>query len=214
MNLTLYSLAYPVTALGPGARVVLWVAGCQKRCDGCISPEMLAPAAGQPVPIPVLLRRLMSLEPQLDGLTISGGEPFDQSGALVVLLRDLRQLRPAWNVIVYSGYTLQEICCDMTGRAELLNYVDVLIDGPFRKEIPPKFALTGSGNQTIHYLTARGQSLRSAVESFPPGQINWGIGAGSHDMLIGVADERARDMACNALRAGKPDTKCPGEPEC
>jgi len=214
MNLILYSLAYPVTALGPGARVVLWVAGCQKRCDGCISPEMLDPAAGRPIPVRTLLQRLTSLDPQLEGLTISGGEPFDQAAAFVALLRDLRQLRSAWDVMAYSGYTLQEICRDMTGRAEMLNYIDVLIDGPFRKDIPPQYALAGSGNQTIHYLTARGQALRSAIESFPSGQINWGIGAGSRDMLIGVVDENTRDTACDALRAGKPDMKCPGEPKC
>ncbi len=43
----LFSLAWPVTSLGPGRRVVLWVAGCRKRCPGCISPEMQDPANGR-----------------------------------------------------------------------------------------------------------------------------------------------------------------------
>jgi len=199
MNLTVHSLAHPVTALGPGRRVVLWVAGCAKHCEDCMSPEMQDSEAGKVIPVATLLNRLLELDPRLDGLTLSGGEPFDQPAALAALLRALRLERPQWNVLIYSGYTLNEICSDMTGRAEVLNHVDVLIDGRYRKDVPPHQPLVGSGNQCIHYLTQRGRGLRPDIEAAPPQQLNWGLGDGSFDMLIGVADESLRDTVREAL---------------
>ena len=52
MNLIVHSLAHPVTSLGPGRRVVLWVTGCAKHCEGCMSPEMQDPEAGKAIPVP------------------------------------------------------------------------------------------------------------------------------------------------------------------
>lgn len=199
MNLTIHSLAHPVTSLGPGRRVVLWVAGCAKHCEGCMSPEMQDPEAGKAIAVATLLRRLLELDPRLDGLTVSGGEPFDQPAPLVALLRAARLERPQWSVLIYSGYTLNEICSDMAGRAEVLNHVDVLIDGRYRNDVPPHQPLAGSGNQCIHYLTDRGRCLRPAIEAAPPQQLNWGLGDGSFDMLIGVADESLRDTVREAL---------------
>ncbi len=205
MNLNLYSLAHPVTALGPGARVVLWVAGCAKRCQECISPEMQDPAAGTLVPVDVLLRRLLRLDPELDGMTISGGEPFDQAPALVELLAGVRAERPDWSVMVYSGYALEEIQADPAGRATLLGQVDILIDGRFERDVPPNQAFMGSGNQRVHYLTARGETLRAAMEAAPMQQMNFGVGGGSFDMLIGVTSAETRRDVCEALdRQRKP----------
>src|SRR5690349_2700599 len=106
MQLKLYSMAYPVTALGPGPRVVLWVAGCPKRCAGCMSLEMLGPEAGERVPVAKLAQKILAIAAPLDGITISGGEPFDQAASLAALVEMLRVQRPEWNVIIYSGYTL------------------------------------------------------------------------------------------------------------
>ncbi|NIA12523.1 MAG: 4Fe-4S cluster-binding domain-containing protein [Nitrospiraceae bacterium] len=214
MNVVLYRLAYPVTSLGPGTRIVLWVAGCAQRCERCVSPEMQDAAAGKAVPVDIVLRRLLELDPQLDGITLSGGEPFDQPVALVRLLSALRDHRPAWSVMAYSGYTLNEICGDMMGRAELLNKVDILIDGPYRKDVPARQALAGSGNQRIHYLTERGRALRVAVESSPPQQLNLGLANGEGDMLIGVAGDETRKAVSDALGAVPEDEACPGEDAC
>ena len=214
MNLILHRLAYPVTSLGPGTRVVLWVAGCARRCEGCVSPEMQDPADGRPVPVDVVLRRLLELDSQLDGITLSGGEPFDQPVALVRLLSGLRCAGRVWNVMAYSGYTLDEICGDMMGRAELLNQVDILIDGPYRKDTPARQALAGSGNQRIHYLTERGRALRPAVEATPPEQLNLGLANGADDMLIGVADAQTRQAVSDALTSSPQDAPCPGDDAC
>ena len=225
MDINLYSLGYPVTSLGPGNRAVLWVAGCARRCLECISPEMQEPRAGKATPVEKLVRHLVRLAVDLDGVTISGGEPFDQAPPLAELLRALRIERPLWNVIVYSGYTLAEIRSDAAGwagnnsppTASLLDYVDILIDGPYRKEVPSPHPLMGSGNQVIHYLSERGEALRPAFEACHAQTPNVGLGRGSFHMLIGVTDAASREIAMKVLRdemdaapgligGGKPET--------
>ena len=76
MDLMLHSLAHPVTALGPGRRVALWVAGCPLRCPGCITPQLLEAGGGRAVAVDRLAERILHLEDDLDGITLSGGEPF------------------------------------------------------------------------------------------------------------------------------------------
>jgi len=206
MDIVLFSMAYPVTALGPGSRIVLWVSGCDKRCRGCISPEMQPRDAGRPVPVDVLLRRILDLDTYLDGITISGGEPFDQAPALAELLSALHTERPAWSVLIYTGYLIEEIKEDGSGRAKLLDCADILIDGPYRRRIPREHPLTGSGNQRVHYLTERGRSLKLQVDATPAEQVNLGLGAGSLDMIIGVTETTTRDEVCETFHA-EPHTR-------
>jgi len=103
MKLNLFAIAYPVTVLGPGHRLVVWVAGCKKRCKGCISPEMLNPKAGKKIDTSVLMKHLARINYELDGITISGGEPFDQAGAVQELLAKIKRKWPAWNNIYIQG---------------------------------------------------------------------------------------------------------------
>ncbi len=197
--LRLFALAWPVTALGPGVRAVLWVAGCPRDCPGCISPEMQPDDAGEDVPVSVLAARLERIAAPLDGVTISGGEPFDQPEALADLLDRLRAMRPDWNVLVYTGYLIEELRADPV-RAVLLEHIDILADGPYRQEIPRTHPLTGSGNQRVHYLSPRGAALRETVESLQSGAMNLGLSrSGLTDMIIGVTDAQKRADACREL---------------
>ncbi len=199
--LRLFALAWPVTALGPGERAVLWVAGCPRDCPGCISPEMQPYDAGEDVTVAALAARLERIAAPLDGVTISGGEPFDQAEALTELLERLHDIRPEWNVLVYTGYLMEELPAD-PARAALLKRVDILADGPYRQEIPRNHPLTGSGNQRVHYLTPRGAALRAAVEALESGAMNLGLSrSGRTDMIIGVTEAQTRARACRVLTA-------------
>jgi len=200
--INLYSLAYPVTSLGPGLRVAFWVAGCGKDCPGCISPEMRPPDSGTRVPGETLLRRLLELEPGLSGVTVSGGEPFDQAGPLAGLLHALRVERPDWTVIIYTGYCLAELRRKSPEVADLLDCADVLIDGPYLRDVTPAHPLAGSGNQVVHYLTERGRGLQREMDSAPCQQVNLGLGRGDFNMVIGVVDESCRRAFEDALKPG------------
>ena len=207
--LRLFALSFPVTALGPGNRLVLWVAGCGRSCPGCISPEMQPADAGRAVPVSRLAERILKIDMPLSGVTVSGGEPFDQAEPLAVLLETLREARPDWNVLLYTGYLLGELE-PRKDTAGLLRLVDILVDGPYRCDLPQTHPLAGSGNQQVHYLTDRGRDLRGAIESLPVGGINYGLSEdGTMDMVIGVTSEEQRR---NAPLRGLPPTCCGDSP--
>ena len=191
-SLRLFALSFPVTALGPGNRLVLWVAGCGRGCPGCISPEMQPADAGREVPVSRLAERILKIDLPLSGVTVSGGEPFDQAEPLAGLLETLREARPDWNVLLYTGYLLGELE-PREETAKLLRLADILVDGPYRCDLPQTHPLAGSGNQQLHYLSDRGRALRGAVESLPVGGMNYGLsGDGTLDMVIGVTSEEQR----------------------
>jgi anaerobic ribonucleoside-triphosphate reductase activating protein len=209
MDIRIYSLAYPVTALGPGQRVVLWVAGCSRGCAECISPEMQPLEAGRAVSVERLVEHVLRVYPALDGITISGGEPFDQAQALAAFLHVLRAQRPAWTTLVYSGYRIEEIRGDAVQSA-LLGAIDVLIDGPYRHDIPRVHPLTGSGNQRVHCVTPAGEAMRAAMDACRADGVNLGVGRGALDMIIGVTESATRAAVRETFGAETPCT-CEGQ---
>lgn len=186
MKINLHSLAYPVRALGPGSRAVIWVAGCTRQCPGCMSPEMQSVKSGRFVSADLLLKKLSNIDLNLEGLTISGGEPFNQWPALKDFLIVLKKLKPDWNVILYSGYTLTEINTFLTGPEYLSPWVDVLIDGPYIDHIPSLHPLAGSGNQKIHYLTEPGKRMKDLIEQYPDNSFDYCLGPDGTGVLAGV----------------------------
>lgn len=185
MKLNLYQIAYPVTSLGPGQRVVIWVAGCRKQCVGCISPEMQDTGRGKLINTDELAHHLLNIPHTLNGITISGGEPFDQAAALSKLILAVKKMRSEWSVIIYSGYFLKTIMKREICRS-LLENTDVLIDGPFCSQIPSTHSLAGSGNQHIHYLSSKYKSIEELTNNNLNDKVNIGYGQGCDTMLIGV----------------------------
>ena len=136
--------------LGPFNRFVIWVHGCCFDCDGCLATNTKIGAFTE-VEIEALSRRIA--DSQCEGITISGGEPFLQSSALLQLIKTTRKKRDI-GVIVYSGFTIDELQQDAL-KAPLLSEIDILIDGRYIKELDDGRAYVGSSNQVIHYLTPR-----------------------------------------------------------
>lgn len=147
----------PVHSLGPGNRICLWTQGCNKRCDGCISPD-LQHQWGTVIDNEKLAQLIIKVgtKGECTGLTISGGDPFEQSDDLLELLQLVRNAFD--DILVYTGYTLTEIYSGSAGIAgiECLNCIDVLIDGRYKKELNTSdCVLRGSSNQIVHYLNAK-----------------------------------------------------------
>ena len=144
----------PVHSLGPGDRVCLWTQGCKKRCKGCISPE-LQPYSGNEIDEDVLAKILIQVarKNNCTGITISGGDPLEQSQALLKLLTLLRNEFD--DILVYTGFELQDIQDGLVGieTKKCLDYLDVLIDGKYIDELNYKdCVLRGSSNQNIHFI--------------------------------------------------------------
>jgi len=142
-------------AEGPGARFALWVQGCAIRCPGCCNPHMFDPAGGFPVEPEELLRRLDGVRDRIEGVTLLGGEPFEQAPALAPFAREVR--RRGLTVVAFSGHLLEDLRADRPpGSAALLADVDLLVDGPYVAELPERERRwAGSANQRFHFLTGR-----------------------------------------------------------
>jgi anaerobic ribonucleoside-triphosphate reductase activating protein len=203
-ELRLYNLAYPVTALGPGRRVALWVAGCPLRCKGCITPHLLSADAGKSIAVARLARHLLQLPASLDGITLTGGEPSAQAAALSALLDLVEAERPHWNILTFSGLTLRQWQRGDESQRRLLRQIDVLVDGPYVAGRPGRHPLTASANQRLHLLTPRAQLLKHALDSLPANAANLGINPHGEDCLIGIVQPSARRRLHRGLRLTTP----------
>lgn len=159
MNVALSRVHYPVTTLGPGRRLGLWFQGCSIRCPGCISADTWATSKAD-LPVADLLASIRGWLAESDGVTISGGEPFDQPEALEELLQGVRK-RSQGDVLVYSGYAFEELLGFSVVTSGL---VDALISDPFLLSAPQTKALRGSDNQRLHCLTLLGKKNFGSFE--------------------------------------------------
>ncbi len=151
MRVAVSRLHFPVTTLGPGRRIGLWLQGCSIRCPGCVSVDTWADGLGV-VDTGDVLEALGSFAEVADGLTVSGGEPFDQEDALAVILRGWRSMSTG-GVLVFTGRELAEVKPWLAGHPGL---VDAMVTGPFRSDLPQTLALRGSDNQELHVFGPRG----------------------------------------------------------
>jgi anaerobic ribonucleoside-triphosphate reductase activating protein len=158
MKIALSRIHYPVRTLGPGARIGIWFQGCSIRCPGCVSMDTWV--ARQHVT--TLDEVKEGLLPFLasDGVTISGGEPFDQPEALLALLQWLRDVHSG-DLFVYSGYTYEALQKQLVAFNGL---IDAIMTDPFRQDIGQTLALRGSDNQRLFMLTERGRQRFAAFE--------------------------------------------------
>ena len=133
---------------GLGVRTTVFVSGCRRHCPGCQNPETWDFDYGERFNWQVEQMLIDSLRPSwIQGLTICGGEPFEaeNEAVLIPFLQRVRREMPGKDIWIYSGYTLEEL----QGR-ELLQYVDVLVDGEFLKDQKDAgLAFRGSRNQRI-----------------------------------------------------------------
>ena len=147
MKLRVYNLIESTKVLGPFSRFGLWVQGCPFRCKNCMTPDSIDLDGGIEIEIEKLAKYILSFDNE--GITISGGEPFLQSEALYEMLKIIKSKRDL-GVIIYTGYLFEEIRDN-----PLIEFVDILIDGPYVDELNDGIALRGSSNQKVIFLSDR-----------------------------------------------------------
>lgn len=135
---------------GPGVRYTLFVQGCPHHCPGCHNSDTWDFFGGTVLTADELLEKIgLAKEdnPYLQGVTISGGEPFCQASSLTFVASKLAQLN--LDLVVYTGYTIEELP-KVPNALELLPYVDILIDGRFQRENKSlTLPFRGSSNQRL-----------------------------------------------------------------
>ncbi len=190
-TLNIAQLCPATYALGPGRRFVIWVQGCPFNCMECIAPDWIEQKTASIVPVQDLARRIIAAN-DLEGITISGGEPALQASALAHLLREVKAVRPNLSAIAFSGFTLEQLrkrALTDIGIAEFLSHLDVLIDGLYVKDLNDDSGLRGSANQRVHFLTARYEALKDNFES-DPRQVEVHLLTGEL-LMVGVPTQRA-----------------------
>ena len=135
---------------GPGNRFVLWTQGCSKGCSECFNPETWSREIYKEFSPIELFEIIKNFE--VDGITISGGDPLEQEDELLELLMLLSTIRLRKGVILFSGFTRAEISSNII-REKCLSYIDVLIDGRYEKNLKVDFSLKGSSNQEFYFFS-------------------------------------------------------------
>jgi len=145
---------FPATTLGFGRRIGLWVQGCSIRCPGCINPDTWDFAGGWKATAEELLTLARRWLPAADGITITGGEPFDQPAGLQALVQSLRR-ECGGDILAFSGYNHEVL---FSTYPAIVQNLDVLITGPFEPSAGQRLFLRGSDNQRISLLSAKAKS--------------------------------------------------------
>ena len=141
---------------GPGLRYVLFTQGCPHHCKGCHNPQTHDFEGGFPFTAEAALAQIAE-NPLLAGVTLSGGEPFEQARALCAVAEGVQAMRK--NVMAYTGYTFEALLARndyWTNR--LLELTDVLVDGPYVESLRDlELQFRGSSNQRLLDRAAREQ---------------------------------------------------------
>ena len=188
---------------GPGLRSVVWVQGCTIRCPGCFNPHTHPHKPVRLIDPRRLADRLLRI-PDTDGITISGGEPFEQARACAMLAQAIHQ--GGRSVMVFTGYYVEyPAAAPLASVRRLLGSIDLLIAGPYVKALAGTVdQWRSSSNQTIHALTDRYRDqLGSAMSTEPMVEI---ATDGASRMETGFPDARDRRWIDEITSAGLTST--------
>lgn len=135
---------------GEGMRYVLFAQVCYHACPGCFNPHTHSPLGGKRFTLDELSQNILN-HPLIEGVTFSGGDPFEQADKFATLAEILKQ--QGLNIWCYTGYTYETILQSLNekvGWSKLLHTLDVLVDGPFdQASYDPNLKFRGSSNQRI-----------------------------------------------------------------
>lgn len=141
-------IQYPIYNLGPGKRIGIWVQGCSLKCKDCLSPSLWSFDSGKNIGIENLLNSIIDVAEYFDGITISGGEPFEQYEALIAFCSFIK-MKTKLTIFCFSGCTLKEIK-EKHPDLLFLKYLDYLLDGRYIEEKHESLNSRGSSNQNLY----------------------------------------------------------------
>lgn len=146
---------FPITTLGPGERLVIWFSGCSKQCRNCSNPELWFADQTKNIEPDILFQTLTPYlkQQKLAGITLTGGDPLEQTEDLIEILPRLRMITN--DILLYTGYVYEDLPEILGSKlfCILKETVSVLIDGPYIEELnDSKSSLRGSTNQQIYFF--------------------------------------------------------------
>jgi anaerobic ribonucleoside-triphosphate reductase activating protein len=152
---------------GPFLRAAIWLQGCKILCDGCCNPEFHPMDAGSNFSVDDLKKNIFAI-PEIEGISLLGGEPLEQSFELEEFLLGLRK-ETDLGVILFTGYTSGQICSN-SNFERVARLCDLIISGPFIKDqAPDRRMWIGSKNQEVIKITDR---YNDVCENWPMGKLD------------------------------------------
>ena len=151
-----HSLLHGSRANGPGLRSVLWVQGCVGlECSGCVNPGTHDPNGGTEIDLYDLAQKLADDAPEgTEGITLSGGEPLQQSWDVLDFIREIKAWHPEWTVGLFTGYSRAELC-KIPAWLAIRATLDFAVFGRYDRTKPCPLPLTSSWNQELVLLSPR-----------------------------------------------------------
>lgn len=149
-SIRLSGIIYESLVNGPGLRRVLFSQGCKHNCRGCFNPSTHCYDGGELRDMDELLDDIRK-NSMLKGITFSGGDPFEQASKFAYMAEKIKETN--LNIWCYTGYTFEYIFehrNEHEGWEQLLNSIDVLVDGKFEEDKKSNnLKYRGSSNQRI-----------------------------------------------------------------
>ena len=144
-------ILFPVTTLGPGNRLGIQTIGCPHRCFNCSNPELWNDDVQKDISLSNLRTVFQDNKLLIDGVTITGGEPFHQPDELYSLIKMLRHLEYE-DILVYTGYKYEFI---KDKFHKIIDCIDVLVDGLYDDSLNDNIGQKGSSNQRCIVLNSK-----------------------------------------------------------
>ena len=159
----IHKITYPDINNGLGCRVTLWVSGCIHHCKGCQNKETWSFESGREFTDDDKreIFKVLSL-PYIKGITFSGGDPLCSYDDILSLAKEIKEKFPKKDIWLYTGYTFEYINENLK---EILNYIDILVDGKFIEELKDvSLPFRGSSNKRI-WEKDNNNFVRSKIEN-------------------------------------------------
>lgn len=135
------------TVNGEGFRTTIFLSGCRHNCPGCHNEAMQDFNYGETIDHSFLISKIKKNIPLIDGITLSGGDPFEQCESLLPFLQEVKQLN--LSIWTYTGYTYEQLLSHPIHK-QLLSFIDVLVDGRYdASKHTTTHKYIGSTNQRI-----------------------------------------------------------------
>ena len=145
-TISILEIVEDTTVDGPGFRTTVYCAGCPNRCPGCHNPQSWDIANGHEVDVEEILDVILA-DPFAD-VTFSGGDPMFQPAGFAALAKAVKE-RSGKNIWCYTGFLFEELLRNPQQK-ELLEYIDVLVDGRFVEALKDEeLRFRGSSNQRL-----------------------------------------------------------------
>jgi len=195
MNWQLNKIQYPVYNLGEGKRIGIWVQGCNLGCKGCVNKTLWNTTGGKNISVVDVFNWVIERQNDFDGITISGGEPFQQYEQLIAFLH-LIKTKTNLTVHCFSGYYLNELQEQFPDKL-FLKYIDTLVDGRYIEKQHENSNLKGSANQSIYNVLETVPVKKNKSKT----STKWSVNVSNENeiYMAGIPKKNELKTLCNEL---------------